>query len=203
MSNDPEAVRRLTLSYRHLRGYEQIPFALAWLALVTGKVMGWKGGVVLTSDLTVLIGLLAFTVVARYPIKRYYDRRCGVVQPVGAGGAGCVIAAAVFIVFIALQTVSVVMRLPVQLGFLAGGLALAVYALRRFRLEGQRLFLAAFLMFISVWPPVADPPWGPQELWYSVFGFGFGAIWIVLAIWDHRTLVKAFEQARFADAAGA
>jgi len=201
MSHDPQAIRRLTQSYRYLRGYEQLPVALFWLAQVTKKVTGWGGSATLIGNLPLDAGLIAATLVSFYAIKRYYDRRFGVVKTAG-GAAGCAMAAVVFIGFIALQTVSVAARLPVQLGFLGLGLALAIYALRRFKLEGQRLFAAAFLMIISVWPPVADPPWGEQELWYSVFGFGFGAIWIVMGIWDHRTLVKAFERARVADTGG-
>jgi hypothetical protein len=200
MSNDLEAVRRLTQSYRHLRGYEQLPVALFWLAIVTRKVTGWGGSALLSGASAIDASLLAASLVGFYAIKRYYDRRFGVVKAGPGGAAGCAIAAAVFIGFLALQTVSVALRLPVQLGFLGVGLALAIYALRRFELEGQRLFPAAFLMIISVWPRVVDPPQGYQELWYSVFGFGFGVVWIVMAIWDHRTLVKAFERARLADA---
>ena len=193
MGQDLEEIRRLTLSYRFLRGYEQIPFALLWLAMVAAEVAGWRRPGVLTHDLTLVVAFVA-TVVASYPIRRYYDRRFGVVKP--APGTGFGFWVVVFFALITLQVVSVSLDLPLQLGLLAAGLGLAVYSLRRFKLEGHRLFLAAFLMLVSVWPPVADTSGGFQDPWYSVFGFGFGALWIAMGIWDHRTLVRAFERSR-------
>jgi hypothetical protein len=189
MSYDPESIRRLTQRYRYLRGFEQIPLALVVLGTWSTDVLGLRWSPV------VFVVLLAVAIPAMRAIGRYYDRRFGVVKAPGWGGATWTL---ILVAFFALQVVSNYNALPVQLGFLAAGLGLAVYALRNFALEGQRLLVAAFFMVISVWPPISDPR-ETNELWRSAFAFGFPAVWILMGLWDHHTLVKAFESARLAD----
>jgi hypothetical protein len=189
MSHDPDAIRRLTQRYRYLRGLEQIPLALpvlgAWAADVLG--LGWSP--------VVFVVLLALAIPAMRAIGRYYDRRFGVVKAPGWADRTWVL---ILVAFFALQVVANLFALPVQLGFLAAGVGLAVYALRNFALEGQRLLLAAFFVVISVWPPISVP-WETNELWRSTFAVGFPAVWILMALWDHRMLVKAFERASLTD----
>lgn len=192
MAHNPEAIRRLTRSYRFLRGYEQIPFAF-W-AIAPQALDRQFPGYLLAFGL-----VTAVTMAATHAIKGYYDRRFGVVAT--AGGHGWRIAVGV-VGFFALQFVSNGFGLRVQLGFLAVGVAVAIYALRRFELEWQKLFVAVFLMIISVWPPIADPR-APSQLWQTVFVYGFPPAWIAMSIWDHRTLVKTFERARLAATSGA
>ncbi len=182
----PDEIRRLTHSYRRLRGYEQLPFAVAMFASVTADVMTWRPA----GYSTTLLGFLALAAPVAYLIKRYYDRRFGVVKTASMGIGS---ALALFVGFLALHFVTDALSVRVHLGLLAAGVALAIYALRRFKLEGNRLLFAAFLAILSVWPPTGAAPAGAQ--WHLVFGFGFSALWIILAIWDHHTLVKAFERA--------
>jgi hypothetical protein len=189
MSHDPESIRRLTRRYRYLRGLEQIPLALVVLGTWTADVFGLRWSPV------VFVVLLALAIPAMRAIGRYYDRRFGVVKAPGWGGGTWTL---ILVAFFALQVASNFWALPVQLGFLAAGLGLAVYALRNFTLERQRLLLAAFFVVISVWPPISDPSEG-NVLWRSVFAFGFPAVWILMGVWDHRALMKAFGKASLAD----
>jgi hypothetical protein len=184
MSNDPDYIRRLTQSYRYLRGLEQIPLAVVVLGM-------WIANALQTAwALLVFVVPLLLAIPAMRAIGRYYDRRFGVVKAPGwRRGAWLPIAIAFFV----LQGVATAFALPVQLGFLMLGVGLAFHAVRNFRLEGQRLLLAAFLVFISVWPPITVP-WEANELWQVTFRFGFVAVWIAMAIWDHRVLVKAFQR---------
>jgi hypothetical protein len=69
--------------------------------------------------------------------------------------------------------------------------------LRNFALEGQRLLLAVFFIVISVWPPISVP-WD-ADVWQSAAGLGLPVVWTLMALWDHRMLVKAFERARLTD----
>jgi hypothetical protein len=199
MSNDPEAIRRLTHSYRYLRGYAQIPLALALLGSRSTSAMGFAWAPV------VFIVLFALAIPAMRAIDRYYDRRFGVVKARGWGAGAWAIAIATFFV---LQFVSVGFGLPVQLGFFGAGIACAVYALCHFELEKQRLLLAVFLVAVSVWPlsffGQSDEPWSESgELWNNTMAFGFIAVWIVMALFDHRALVKAFERTQVAETDGA
>lgn len=189
MTHDPESIRRLTQRYRYLRGFEQIPLALVVLGTWTADAFGLRWSPV------VFVVLLALAIPAMRAIGRYYDRRFGVVKTPGWGGRTWAI---ILLTFFALQIASNYYALPVQLGFLAAGLALTVYASCNFALERQRLVVAAFFVVISVWPPNSDPR-ETNELWRSAFAFGFPAVWILMGLWDHRTLVRAFERARPAD----
>jgi len=188
MSHDPESIRLLTQRYRFLRGLEQVPIALAFLAMAAANALD-----LLWSPI-VLVVLLALAIPASRAIGRYYDRRFGVVKAPGWGGRTLVL---VLVTFFALQSLSAVFSLPVQLGFLAAGVGLAVYALRNFALEGQRLLLAVFFIVISVWPPISVP-WD-ADVWQSAAGLGLPVVWTLMALWDHRMLVKAFERARLTD----
>jgi hypothetical protein len=186
MVQDPERIRRLTRSYSYLRGYEQIPFGL-WA--VTPHVFDRQQ----PGYLLVFLLVSAVSLAATHAIKRYYDQRFGVVAT--SGGVGWRVMVVGVLGFFGLQFVSNGFGLRVQLGFLAVGVAVAVYALRRFELQWQKLFVAVFLMIISVWPPITGPL-GPNDLWSNVFAIGFPLVWIAMSIWDHRTLVRTFESAR-------
>jgi hypothetical protein len=191
MSQDPESIRRLTQSYRYLRGWAQIPLALALLGSQLTGALGF-----MWSPL-VFIVLFALAIPAMRAIERYYDRRFGVVKARGWGAGAWAIG---IVAFFMLQLVSFGFGLPVQLGFFGAGIACAVYALRHFELEKQRLLLAVFLVAISVWPLPGEPWSEATELWFNyTVALGFVAVWIVMALWDHRVLVKAFERARLVD----
>jgi hypothetical protein len=193
MVQDPERIRRFTRTYVSLRGYEQLPFGL-W-AITPHVLDRQRPGYLLVF---LLISAVAFA--ATHAIKRYYDRRFGVVAT--SGGTGWRVMVAGALGFFALQFVSNGLELRVQLGFLAVGVAVAVYALRRFELQWQKLFVAVFLMVISVWPPITGPL-GPNEPWSNVFAIGFPLAWIAMCVWDHRTLVRTFESARLVPTNGA
>jgi hypothetical protein len=192
MSHDPESIRRLTQSYRYLRGYAQIPLALAILGTKVSSAVefAWSPAV--------FVVLFALAIPAMRAIDRYYDRRFGVVKARGWGAGAWAIA---IVTFFVLELVSFGFGLPVQLGFLGAGVACAVYALRPFELEKQRLLLAVFLVAISIWPLSFFGP--SDEPWSEPMTLGFVAVWIVMAIWDHRALVKAFERTHVADTGGA
>jgi hypothetical protein len=193
MVQNPERIRRLTRSYHSLRGYEQIPFGL-WA--ITPHVFDREG----PGYLLMFLLVSAVTFAATHAIKRYYDRRFGVVST--PGGTGWRVVVVGLLGFFALQFVSNSLGLRVQLGFLAVGVAVAVYALRRFELQWQKLLVAVFLMIISVWPPITGPL-GPSELWSNVFAIGFPLVWIAMSIRDHRTLMRTFESIRLVQPNGA
>lgn len=193
MVSNAERIRGLTRSYRYLRGYEQIPFGL-WAA--TPHLLDREG----PGFLPMFLLASAVALAATHAIKRYYDRRFGVVA--ASGGTGWRVVAIGVPGFFALQFVSNGLDLRVQLGFLAVGVAFAVYALRHLELHWQKLLVGVFLMIVSVWPPITGPL-GPDELWSNVFAIGFPLVWIAMSVLDHRTLVRAFESARLAQANGA
>jgi hypothetical protein len=106
------------------------------------------------------------------------------------------------IAFVALQVTSAYLVLPVQLGFLAIGVVIAVPALRNFKLEGQGLFFAVFFVAIAFWgPSIFELLSEPHR--YAAAAITFDATWIMVAFWNHRTLVKAFERARLDNSGGA
>ena len=198
MGRDPEAIRRLTQSYGTLRGLVSVPFLMYWLARDSAALMGvplWP-----TARLLLLIAVTA----AAVAIHRYYNRRFGVVTtPLRWGGGTLVLW---LIAFVALETTSAYLELAVNLGFFAIGIAIAVHALRDFELKGHRLFAAIPFVVIAFWgqslfeffdPSVPKPPW------HYAAAVTFDAIWIMVVLWDHRMLVKAFERARVAATAGA
>jgi hypothetical protein len=202
MGQDPEAIRRLARDYRVLRGYEQIPLALAWIGLHLFSLLGafdrdfpgaFRG--------LIAILVAAVVIVSVYAIKAYYDSRFGVVEPTKRAPPWPLVVGGI-VAFIVLQLVSKGLELRVQLGFLAAGIGLAIYALRRFRFEWQKLFPAVFLIGIAVWPPI-DVRAADGRLWHNVFVIGFASAWIVMSIRDHRALVRMFERARLEAANGA
>lgn len=193
MSRDPQGIRRLTQSYRTLRGLEGLPFLLYFLARHSAALMGvsWSP--------SAFLPLSFASIAAAFAIHRYYDRRFGVVTTSLRWGGGTLVLA--LIAFVALETASAYLELPVQLGFLAIAVVIAVHALRDFELKGHRLFAAipfvviAFSersIFEALDPTVPKPP-----SFYAA-AVAFDAIWIMVALWDHRMLVKAFERARLA-----
>lgn len=192
MAQDVEAIRQLTRSYRFLRGYEFIPavlFFATWVVVPWRRFNGSLRGLL-------FILLLAVTISAFFAIRGYYDRRFGVVEPIRHGWERWL--GVSIVVFVALQSVSRGFGLPVQLGFLYLGVACAIYAVRNFAVERQRLLFAAVLIIMSVWP-IDSLRW-PNDLWAMIT---FPGTLIVMAIWDHLTLVKLFERARGAAANGA
>jgi hypothetical protein len=190
MSHDPESIRRLTQSYRYLRGYSQIPLALLVLALGANRILP-----PLASTLIFLV-VAALAIPTARALNRYYDRRFGVVKASGWGAGPWTL---VVVTFFVLQLLSGALRLPVQLGFLGAGIALAAYALRHLELEKQRLLLAAFFLVLGVSPQRFFTS-GAADFWSGVTQLGFVAVWIVMALWDHQVLVKAFERTRLVSA---
>jgi hypothetical protein len=193
-SPDPQAVRRLTQSYRTLRGLTQVPLALWFLVKHAALLIG----VPLLPGATLILAIPAAA--AAFAIHRYYDRRFGVVTRPARSGPGTWLL--MLIAFVALQVASTYWALPVQLGFLAVGIAIAVHALRNFEFEAQRLFFAIFFIVVSFWGPSIFELFN-EERRYAAAAVAFDAMWIVVALWDHRTLVKAFERARLEDTGGA
>jgi hypothetical protein len=192
ISPDPESIRQLTKSYRGLRGYQQLPFAVSLVVLTALQQLGWAR----QGNLTVSIGLFLLAVVIYGLIGKYYDHRFGVVQLAGspnAASAGSFIG--LFAVSLVLQMLGFALGLPFQLGFLSGGLALCAWSLRRLAVEAPTMLMGAFLVVVAFWPPVRTPQ-DDNPLWMAVFGFGFGAIWIVTSVWDHHVLVRRFAAAR-------
>jgi hypothetical protein len=189
MAQDLEAVRLLARNYRLLRGFEGVPFALALVAM---HLIDWRRFNGSLRGLLFIL-LIAVTISAYFAIRGYYDRRFGVVAPLGGqhGWRWAGMAA----VFVALQIVSRRFGLPVELGLLAAGVAMAIYAACHFAIEGQKLLLAMLLIVMSVVPPIDDSR-GPYGLWHGVVAIVFPATFLVVALWDHRTLVKLFARAR-------
>jgi hypothetical protein len=193
MSHDPHRIRRLTKSHATLRGLEALPFLLYFLVKHSAALMG------LSLSPYARLPLVIASIAAAFAIHRYYDRRFGVVTtPLSWGGGTLVLA---LIAFVALETASAYLELPVQLGVLAIGVVIAFFALRDLELKGHRLLAAipfvaiAFSersIFEALDPTVPKPP-----SFYAA-AVAFDAIWIMVALWDHRMLVKAFERARLA-----
>jgi len=195
---DPQGIRRLTQSYATLRGLEALPFLLWFLATHSAALLNvslWPSAG---------LPLIIVTIAAAFAIHRYYDRRFGVVTtPLRWGGGTLVLA---LVAFVALETASAYLALAVHLGFLAIGTAIAVFALREFELKGHRLFAAIPFVVIAFWGQSLfeffDPS-APKPLWHYAAAVSFDAIWIMVVLWDHRMLVKAFERARLPNAGGA
>jgi hypothetical protein len=183
MAQDPEAIRRLTRSYHSLRGYEFIPVVLFLAAL---NVVPWRRFDGSVRGLLFIL-LVAFTIAAFYATRSYYDRRFGIVERRRYGWERRWLVASI-VVFMMLQIVSRGFALPVELGFVYLGGACAIYAVRHFADEGQKLLLAAVLLVMAVGPR------GPSDPW--VLMVALPAALIIMAVWDHRTLVKLFERAR-------
>jgi hypothetical protein len=195
MSHDPEAIRRLTRGYRNLRGLAYLPFALYFLVTHSANLVDVRFWPIAGLVLGVAAAAAAFAA------HSYYDRRFGVVTRLARWGGGTLVLA--LIALVALQVTSAYLALPVQLGFLAVGIAIAVHALRHFELYGQRLFFAMIFIVFSFLAQSSFDLRAPDEFWHEAAAVGFDAIWIMVAIWDHRTLVKAFDRARLADTGGA
>jgi hypothetical protein len=104
-------------------------------------------------------------------------------------GTGFTIAGPIVLFFI-LQIASNLpgIELPVQLGFLGAVVALGVSALKDFRLYWQRLFMAVFLVAVSIGSggPMKEPPL------FDLFKIGVPICWAIAAIGDHRALVRSF-----------
>jgi hypothetical protein len=189
MSHDPQVIRSLTERYGNLRGLAWLPMALWFFVTHSARSVGvnlWPVGSLI---LAIAAGAAAVA------IQRYYDRRFGVVvaKPARWGAGTWVL---MLIAFVALEATSGYLALPVHLGFLAIGIAIAAYALRRFELEGQRLLVALIFVWLAFWGrSIFDPP-TPLPPWYWVAAATFDMILIVVALLDHRALVKALERAR-------
>lgn len=183
---DRDAIRRLTEAYPQLRGYQQLPFALGLLLLQVGTATGWRR----PGDHWVFLGIVGAQIVLWRWIGSYYDRRFGVVQVRKTEGAGCTVAAAVALFFV-LQMLSNIpgSELPVQLGFLGAGLALAASAVKNIRLYWQRLLPAAFFVGAALIP---GPVYGQGEttMLYHAIAIGFAIVWTITAIADHHSLVR-------------
>ena len=196
LSPNPDSIRQLTKSYCGLRGYQQLPFAISLIVLTTLQQLGWAR----QGNLTVSLGLFLLAVVAHGLVGKYYDHRFGVVRLAGSPNtASAAVLVGLFAVYMILQMVGFALRVPVQLGFLAGGLALCAWALRRLPFEAPKVSMGAFVILVAFWPPVRTPQ-DDNPLWMAVFGFGFGAIWIVTALCDHHILVRRFDALRLQDA---
>jgi hypothetical protein len=190
MAQDPETIRRLTRSYHNLRGYEFIPVVLFFAALSFVPWRRFDGS--LRGLLFIL--LLAFTILAFYAARSYYDRRFGIVERRRYGWERPRWLVASIVLFLALQILSRGFALPVELGFVYLGIACAIHAVRHFAEERQKLLLAVVLLVIAVWP--IDASRGPSGPWFLIVALP--AALIIMAVWDHRTLVKLFERARAA-----
>src|SRR5262245_54115830 len=123
MSHDPHAIRRLTESFRTLRGLESLPFALWFLTIHAAELMGAPFDVRWMRFAAMSLGIALAQ--AAFAIHRYYDRRFGVVtRPARWGGGTWVL---LLIAFVTLEALSAYWALPVNLGFLAVALAIAVH----------------------------------------------------------------------------
>jgi hypothetical protein len=193
MAQDPETIRRLTRSYHNLRGYEFIP-AVFFLAAL--RFVPWRRFDGSLRGLLFIL-LLALTISAFYAIRSYYDRRFGIVERRRYGWERWPWIVASIVAFLALQSLSRGFALPVMLGFVYLGVGCAIYAVRHFAEEGQKLLLALVLLVMSIRP--FDAPAGPSDWVLMVV---LPAALTVMAALDHRTLVQLFERARGATAAG-
>jgi hypothetical protein len=136
-------------------------------------------------------------------MHRYYDRRFGVVTMPEWDGGGVGTFVLALIAFVALQVTSAYWSLPVELGLLAGGIAIATYAFRHFELERHVLLYALILMALSVSPQSIFDAGDRASLSFKAGAVGIDVICIIAALWSHRTLVKAFERTRLAGVGGA
>jgi cytochrome c oxidase subunit IV len=197
MGHDLAAIRRLTRSYRNVRGSAQsLPFWLWFLMRHSTDLVGVRLG-----PLEFVLAVIVVAAVAA--MHRYYDRRFGVVtMPEWSGGGGGTLVL-VLIAFAALQVASAYWSLPVELGLLAGGIAIAVYAFRHFELERHVLLYALILIALSFSPYSIFDAEDRESFWFKAAAVGIDVICVVAALWSHRTLVKAFERTRLEDVRGA
>ena len=197
--HDLEAIRRLTRSYRNLRACAQsLPFWLWFLMRhSTGDLTGMR-----SAPITWVVTAIAAGAAAA-AMHRYYDRRFGVVTMPEWSGGGAGTFVLVPIAFVALQVTSAYWSLPVGLGLLAGGIAIAVYAFRHFELERHVLLYALILVALSFSPYSIFDAEDRKSFWFEAGTVGIDVICVVAALWSHRTLVKAFERVRPADTRGA
>ncbi|HEX7237939.1 MAG TPA: hypothetical protein VF405_13305 [Gammaproteobacteria bacterium] len=193
MAHDPEAIRRLTRSYRNVRGCAQsLPFWLWFLIGHSADLMGVRRG-------WATFVVMAIAAVAAFgAMHRYYNRRFGVVTMPEWDGGGVGTAVLALIAFVALQVMSAYWTLPVELGLLAGGIAIAVYAFRHFELERHVLLYAFILIALSFSPQSMFDAGDRAPLSFKARAVGIDVICIMAALWSHRRLAKAFERARLA-----
>ena len=198
MGHDLEAIRRLTRSYRNVRGCAQsLPFWLWFLIGHSADLMGVR-------RVPATFVLMAIAAVAGFgAMHRYYDRRFGVVTMPEWDGVGVGTFVLALIAFVALQVTSAYWSLPVDLGLLAGGIAIAVYAIRHFELERHVLLYAMILIALSFSPQSMFDAEDRESFSFKAGAVGVDVICIFAALWSHRTLVKAFERVRPADTRGA
>ena len=198
MGHDLEAIRRLTRSYRNVRGCAQsLPFWVWFLIGHSADLIGVRRGPV-TFVVMVIAAVTAFGA-----MHRYYDRRFGVVTMPEWDGGGAGTFVLVLIAFVALQVTSAYWSLPVELGLLAGGIAIAVYAFRHFELERHVLLYALIPIALSFSPQSMFDAEDRASFSFQAGAVGIDVICIMAALWSHRTLVKAFERTRLAGAGGA
>lgn len=199
MGHDLEAIRRLTRRYRNVRGCAQsLPFWLWFLIGHSVDLLGVRRGPATFRILMVIAAVAAFGA-----MHRYYDRRFGVVTMPEWDGGGVGTFVLALIAFAALQVMSAYWSLPVELGLLAGGIAIAVYAFRYFELERHVLLYALIPIALSFSPQSIFDAGDRASLSFKAGAVGIDVICIIAALWSHRTLVKAFERARPADPRGA
>ena len=193
VGHDLETIRLLAGSYVKVRGCAQsLPFWVWFLVGHSADLIGVRRGPV-----TFLV--MAFAAVAAFgAMHRYYDRRFGVVtMPEWSGGGGGTFVL-VLIAFVVLQVASAYWTLPVQLGLLAGGIAIAVYAFRHFELERHVLLYALILIALSFSPYSMFDAGDRASLSFRAAAVGIDVTCIIAALWSHRTLVTAFERVRLA-----
>jgi hypothetical protein len=193
MGHTLEGIRRLTGSYRRVRGCAQsLPFWLWFLVNDSADLVDARLGIV-----TWLLTAIAAAAVG-VAMHRYYDRRFGVVtMPEWSGGGGGTFVL-VLIAFVALQVTSAYWTLPVELGLLVGGIAIAVYAFRRVELERHLLLYALILIALSFSPQSMFDAGDRESFSFKAGAVGIDVICIIAALWSHRTLVTAFERVRLA-----
>lgn len=194
---DPESIRRFTHGIAMMKDPPFLPIA-TWFAVV--PVFHVFGATATSWAAISFILAVVATVLASRRFKRTY----GVVTASHDAYsllAGRGIGLAILAVSFCLQVLSVVLKLPVQLGFAALGAWFAIGARASKGIRPHLYVLAAICVGLAFVPLIADIT-GRRWLLTSTAGGGnifvsaFGAGWAYVCIQDYRAIRNSLRQAQ-------
>jgi hypothetical protein len=111
MAPDAEAIRTVTRHYPSLRAYQQVPFVAVLALMVAAGAMGWR----IQGRLWLGLPLLLVALAGQVAVGRWYDRRFGTVGLAGTPGEAYSLVLVAFLIFTALQAISILAGLRVWL----------------------------------------------------------------------------------------
>jgi hypothetical protein len=191
---DPEPIRRFTRGVALMRDPPWLPIA-AWIAVV--PTLG-QFGVIAVPWAAFWLGVAVATTALA---SRWFKRTYGVVTPspgaLRGAGPGCLNLAVAAAIFLGLQSLTVVTRLPVELGVLAFGAWLAWGARASQGIRPHLYVLAAIVVGLAFLPLINNLT---AQRWLQIYGAifmsAFGAGWVYVCIQDYRVIRRSLRNAQ-------